>query len=265
MTVQPDPEFDRAIAVTSTSEGRYAGELSGGFVVGGGVNGGYVLAVLGAAVRQAAGEHPDPFSVSAHYLSASRPGRCEVAVEPLRTGRGTSTYSATLSQDGQARVTALATYGDLGRLSDDVRTTAEPPVLPPREECIANDTAPPGMEIPLLGRSEMLVSPDFRRPSGRGEVAAWFRLREGREPDPLALLFAVDALPPATFDLGFYGWAPTVSLAVHVRARPAAGWLRLRHATRNVAGGWFEEDAEVWDSAGRLVAQARQLALMPRG
>ena len=42
------------------------------------------------------------------------------------------------------------------------------------------------------------------------------------------------------------------------------GWLRLRHATRNVAGGMFEEDCEVWDSAGRLVAQSRQLARFPR-
>ncbi len=51
---------------------------------------------------------------------------------------------------------------------------------------------------------------------------------------------------------------------MHVRAAPAPGWLRVRHATRNVAGGMLEEDAEVWDSAGRLVAQSRQLARLPR-
>ena len=101
-------------------------------------------------------------------------------------------------------------------------------------------------------------------PSGRGMLQAWFRLAGGREPDPIALLAVADALPPVTFDLGRPGWAPTLELTVHVRARPAPGWLKVRHQTSNLAGGLFEEDCEVWDSAGRLVAQARQLARVPR-
>jgi hypothetical protein len=103
------------------------------------------------------------------------------------------------------------------------------------------------------------------RPSGRGVVRGWFRMADGREPDPLSLLLAVDALPPVTFDLGLPGWAPTLELTAHVRAVPAPGWLKIVHATRNFAGGLLEEDAEVWDSAGRLVAQSRQLARAPRG
>lgn len=51
---------------------------------------------------------------------------------------------------------------------------------------------------------------------------------------------------------------------MHLRALPAPGWLRVSHATRNLAGGHFEEDCEIWDSAGRLVAQSRQLARAPR-
>jgi hypothetical protein len=89
-------------------------------------------------------------------------------------------------------------------------------------------------------------------------------MKDPREPDPLLLLLAVDALPPVTFDLGLPGWAPTLELTAHVRASPAPGWLRVRHATRNLAGGLLEEDAEVWDAAGRLVAQSRQRARAPR-
>ncbi|GAA2150260.1 hypothetical protein GCM10009844_30990 [Nocardioides koreensis] len=36
------------------------------------------------------------------------------------------------------------------------------------------------------------------------------------------------------------------------------------HATRNMAGGMFEQDCDVWDAAGRLVAQSRQPARQPR-
>ena len=95
-------------------------------------------------------------------------------------------------------------------------------------------------------------------------MQGWLRTADGRDPDPMLLLLAVDALPPVTFDLGYTGWTPTLELTAHVRARPAPGWLRVRISTRNPAGGLLEEDAEVWDSAGRLVAQSRQLAAVPR-
>ncbi|WP_349238376.1 thioesterase family protein [Nocardioides sp. InS609-2] len=121
-----------------------------------------------------------------------------------------------------------------------------------------------------MDRFEMLFDPAYvgwatGQPSGNGVLQAWFRLKGERDPDPIELLMVCDALPPVTFDLGLPGWAPTLELTAHVRAVPAPGWLKLRHATRNIAGGMFEEDCEVWDSAGRLVAQARQLARPPRG
>lgn len=91
-------------------------------------------------------------------------------------------------------------------------------------------------------------------------MQAWFRFTDGREPDPYALLFAVDAMPPVAFEMGVSGWVPTLEMTVHVRAYPAPGWLRIVAQTRNLAGGHLEEDVEIWDSQDRLVAQARQLA-----
>lgn len=268
-------EFDTQIAMTreysSQRRSQYRTELAPGWVIGGGLNGGYLLAVIGAAVRRTMVRKPDPFTISAYYLSASKPGPADINVDIHRDGNAVSTVAVDLSQGDTTRVTALATFGKLDDLPDDVRTTAQPPQMPPPEECVPNSFAPPELRnvAPMLDRVEMLFHPDhvgwaIGKPSRRGELCAWFRLIDGREPDPISLLMVVDSLPPVTFDLGMPGWAPTLELTAHVRAKPAPGWLLVRHATRNMAGGMFEEDCEVWDSAGRLVAQSRQLARAPR-
>jgi len=270
-------EYDAHIAVTEVRSGdpatrAFDADLDAGWVVGGGVNGGFLLGTLGNAIRATVPGKPDPISVSAYYLSASTPGPARVTTSVKRDGGSVATVAAELWQGDEVRLTALATYGDLSTLPSDVETTAEEPDLPPRDRCVPNSMAPDDVKrlAPMMERFEMLFHPDHvgwavGQPSGQGVISAWFRLKDGREPDPISLLTVVDLLPPVTFDLGRPGWAPTLELTAHVRARPAEGWLKVRHATRNVAGGIFEEDCEVWDSAGRLVAQSRQLARLPRG
>ena len=123
--------FDKTTAVTPDGEGRYAAELDAGWVVGGGLNGGYLLSVLGNAMRAALPGKPDPLVVSAYFLGASAPGPATVDVEVRRSGGSTSTVAADLRQGDDTRITVLATYGDLDRNAADVRTTAQPFDLPP--------------------------------------------------------------------------------------------------------------------------------------
>jgi len=265
-------EFDGQIAVVAEeTPGRFRADLAAGWVVGGGVNGGYQLAVIGNAIAAALPAKPDPIAMSAYFLSPGAPGPAHIDVDVRRDGRRVATVAADLVQGDDTRITVLATYGDLAGQDGEVLTTAPEIDLPPLEECVSNSFAPPELRkiAPLLERFDMRFHPDqvgwtVGKPSGEGVLSAWFRLIDGREPDPIELLMVVDALPPVTFELGRMGWAPTLELSAHVRARPAPGWLKVRHQTRNVAGGMFEEDCEVWDSAGRLVAQSRQLALFPR-
>ena len=272
-------EFDRGIAASRRADQptTYDVELGAGWQIGAGINGGMLLATLGNALRSTfeADGHPDPIAISAYYLSASRPGPASVRTEVLRSGRSLSTATASLVQveDGRdtERLRALATYGDLAALPDEVHTTATPPDLPPPDDCISTDQAPPTFmrNAELLDRLDLRLDPAsagwaLGEPSGRGRIQGWLRMADDREPDPLLLLLAVDALPPVTFDLGQFGWTPTLELSVHLRARPAPGWLRVTHSTRNFAGGMLEEDAEVWDASGRLVAQSRQLARAPK-
>jgi hypothetical protein len=275
-----DSEFDRDTALTRREPGVYDIDLSAGWTIISAVNGGYLLAVLGRALADAH-PHSDPFTISAHYLTASQPGPAVVRTDVVRTGRTLSTGQASLFQyDEQGReverIRVLASYGDLDSLPDDVRTTAEPPAFPPLEHCFGPDGTASDVRLPSGGspvegssanadRLMLKLDPStlgwaLGKPSGKGEMRAWFGLADGRDADPFSLLLAVDALPPAAFEIGISGWVPTVELTVHIRCRPAPGPLRVSLTTRNLAGGFLEEDAEVWDSAGRLVAQSRQLA-----
>jgi len=269
-----DFEFDRLTAVLPAGDGLYAADLSPGWVVGGGVNGGYLLAVMAQALRAAVPAKPDPVALSAHYVSASTPGPATVSVDVRRDGGSVATAAIDVVQEGTARITALVTCGDLARFAErapEVRTTAKEPAMPPPDECIRSGDAPAEIKafVPMLDRFDLRLDPahaawGFGEPGLTGVIAGWFRWADGREPDALSLLTVCDVLPPVTFDLGMPGWAPTLELTLHLRAHPSPGWLKVRHETRNLAGGMFEEDCEIWDSAGRLVAQSRQLALVPR-
>jgi hypothetical protein len=81
------------------------------------------------------------------------------------------------------------------------------------------------------------------------------------------LLAAADGFPPSLLGRAEMGWLPTIELTVHVFGAPPADepWLRAVLRTRSVVGGLLDEDGELWDASGALVARFRQLAmLIPR-
>lgn len=258
-------EFDDDTAVVARGGGTYSAEITPRWNVGDKPNGGYLLAI---ALRAAAIESPlpHPFTATAHYLRASSPGPAMVDVELVRAGRSHATTEARLLQRDAEIVRVLATFGDLAALDGPTMVSGSPPALPPLEECLGGRGQLPGGGIVAMAeRFEIAADPDTLgwtrgEPTGTAFVGAWIRLVDGREPDPLSLAMITDALPPPVFDLGAAGWVPTIELTVHVRALPAPGWLRVAATTRFLQGGYLEEDAEVWDSGGTLVAQSRQLA-----
>ncbi len=270
----PRSDYDRAITLRpTTTPGRYAAEFSDQWLIGSAVNGGLVMALATTALATRIGEvggHLDPFAFSGYFLTASQPGDVVVDTEVLRSGRTLTTGQVSVSQPGRGgipveRMRALVSLGDLAASAVPIRAQAPPP-MPPPEDCVSSsEQRPPGLKASaLLDRLDLRLDPATAgwavgRPSGRGEIRAWLRLADGREPDPTLLLLALDGLPPVAFDLGIQGWAPTLEFTAHVRARPAPGWLQLRVTSENLSGGLMEEDAVVWDSTGRLVAQSRQL------
>lgn len=266
-----DAAFDRDTAVAPTGGGRWRATVAESWGTGHSPNGGYLLAIAARAVA-AAVQRPDPLSVTGHFLRPSVPGPVDVDVEVVRRGRAHATGTARLHQDGAERLRLLGVFGELGDLAGAAAGAGvdrSPPAIAPLQDCRSgHPELPGGIPVPLGRRLAVRFDPGSvgwadGRPSGRGELAAWVRLTDDRDPDPYALLFVVDALPPSAFELGVGGWVPTIELTVHVRARPAPGWLRVWLRTVSMSGGYLEEDAEVWDARDRLVATARQLALVP--
>ena len=258
--------FDADTAVAPAGDGRYNAHLTDRWTaLGGTPNGGYMLAVC---LRALAAEVPlpDPLVTSAYFLRPGAIGAAEVRTELVRTGRRTATGQSTLHQDGREIVRLVATFGDLGKAEGRTVGFATAPELPPPDETVdvLDGGSMPGVTITEQVDYRTAQPPGGTRgePGGEPRLEFWMRFRDGREPDPLALAALVDAAAPAVLDLGVRGSA-TLELTVQVRRRPAPGWLACRATTHHVIGGYHEEDFEIWDSHGRLVAQSRQFALLP--
>jgi len=257
--------FDVDTAVAAAGDGLFNATLTDRWNrLLGGPLGGYQIAVCLQALRQTM-PFPDPLVFSAFFLRPAQVGPAEVRTTTVRTGRRMATGEASLVQEGKEGVRLLATFTDLGEATGRTEELGTPPDLPSPEDAIDPLAGLSIDGVSIAERLEYRVAtpPGWLRgqPSGRPSADVWVRLKGGREPDLPTLALLVDALPLAILELGEPG-STTLELTAHLRARPAPGWLACHNETRHVDDGMHEEDVEVWDSRGRLVAQARQLAVL---
>lgn len=263
--------FERATAVTRIAPDRYSVTLSDEWTIGDKLHGGYLMAVAAkaAAARVAEGNpeaHPHVSAISATYVEPPVPGSAEVQTDVLRAGRSATQVQVRLVQDGKPCVSALLT---LGALSDDAPhwTSSEPAPLPPRARCVRIPVEAPGsgMRLPLMGVVEQHIDPAalgfaIGEPSRRGYVGTWVELADKSLWDSFSMLVALDPSPPVSLEMGIPGWAPTLQLTAFVRRLPAPGALQVHTSAAEIGGDRMDETTTVWDSAGRLVGQAVQLA-----
>ncbi|WP_169950256.1 thioesterase family protein [Microbispora sp. H11081] len=262
-------KFDEATQAIRVDDTTYDVCLDDGYSIGGPLNGGYLMATMLRAVVDAS-PHAHPVSTSAQFLRVARPGPARVLLEPLKTGRTAAMARARLVQDGESLIEMLVTTATLDAAAVPDWADGPSAAMPDVADCVRLPDPKPESNMNLGAQMELVFDPPTigwlgGEPTGRPESRAYFRLAEPQDPDPYVLALAVDALPPVVFSAGARGWAPTVELTWHLRALPAPGWLTLLGGGRLISDGWFDEEVEVWDSAGRLVAQSRQLARLGRG
>jgi len=275
--------FDEATIVHG-GEGFYTAELDPMWTVGCRPHGGYLLAIMARAAiacdtgrsassraEDADATHPHPLAASAVYVSSPDVGPATVTVEVLRRGRSASQVRAQLRQSDQVRVDAQFTLGQLVPDPEPVWTTDTVPDVAPFEECRRGSTDPRGtgmhvamlhlvdqrLDMSSLGKHDRSDPNPYR--GGSGEIRGWVAFADDTPFDPVSLLYAADSFPPATFTIGTAGWVPTLTLTAYLRGLPAPGPLRVRQRVGLLAGTLADQVCEVWDSAGRMVAQATQL------
>jgi hypothetical protein len=258
--------FSEVSGLAPAAPGSFEACVDGEWTVGGKPNGGYLLAMLGRAAS-AVSAHPDVISASAYYLHTPNPGPVVIDTQVLREGRSASQIQARMRQEDQNCVEALFITSRLDPAGAPHWGRGLPQVhRVPYDECPRLiPVLPDGGGVAIMEQIEVRLDPDthgFTRgePSGHGELRGWLALPGEEGFDPVSLLFAVDGFPPATFDIEFSGWVPTLELTVYVRALPAPGPVRVLQRAELIDAQRVDESCYVWDLAGRLVAQGRQLA-----
>jgi acyl-CoA thioesterase len=254
--------FEEDTAVEKAGDDLFVTDITDRWSIGGRPNGGYLMGTVLRAISERL-SNPRPLTSTGHFLSPAQPGPAEVRVKVLKEGRSLSTAQAVLSQDGRDRLAALTTFGPLAvegvtRIAENaptfgadlVSSTGRPTPFPIVERF--------EMEMPLEQSRAAAGHPDDI--DGPAEFVGRIRFADGMPAGPIAFPLLVDAFPPTAFRLGLFGWVPTLELTVHTRGEAAPGPLTLRVRSRYLVNGLMEEDGELWDGTGALVAISRQLA-----
>ncbi len=271
------PRFSDVMALrpVEARPGRFAANLDENWTIGPKVHGGVMVALCAKAAREAYLDEAaaDPagvraVAVSVNFLSAPDPGAVRLDTAVRKRGRRIGLVDVELLAGQRVCVHATVTLGALERSGDAPVLTVDQVAarMSPGPPAGVAAIAPghPAGEINNLARG-CHIHPVVPDPPAAGEAPlfrTWVRPRDGRVDDLFALMCG-DISLPAPYAAGRRGWAPTVQLTAYLRAIPADGWLRVVATAAEIGQEWFDEDHTVVDSAGRIVVQTRQLALVP--
>ncbi|HEY4026994.1 MAG TPA: thioesterase family protein [Candidatus Dormibacteraeota bacterium] len=265
--------FDDDIALQRSGPGDFDLDVPAHWrVARGATNGGYIAAAVTRALELTVADPArQPRSLTVHYVAGCGPGPAHLTVTKEREGRSLTTCSVRMTQGGATVALALAAFGH-PRPGLDFQHEPMPEAPPP------DTVAPWRLE---RGAPHFTGNWDYRwcvgaAPYSRAAEAVtggWIRPVLPRTVDaPMLAAMADSWIPPVLllFDR-VQGIVPTVDLTIHFRTG-----VPLHSATpddfsfavfrsRVGAEGYWESDGVIWSPDGRVLAQARQLAVFNLG
>lgn len=254
--------FDIDTLFEEQSAGILSGRITDNWSINGNPNGGYLVAVAAAGLLKSSEKQHTPV-LTANFISRCEPGKADLSTWEIAQSRQFCRMEARLLQKGREKMRMLATFADEPEKCLVKRYETSPPEMPPPEKCV---------QFPKLSKYTLYDNADVRldpsctgwmenRLSPVSEIKGWFSFRDAREFDICAVALAADAFPPAVLaSQGMVAWVPTLELSINIRNMPITRWLKCRFRTRFINCGLLEEDGEIWDENGEIVAISRQIA-----
>lgn len=225
-------------------------------------NGGYILAaMLGGLAEEL--DVTAPLVAAITYLAAPVNGPAVITCEPVRLGRRVQTGTATLHQGDRLIAQMTASYGE--RSGPDLELGSPPDLPDPASLPDPRDHGMPGGGIFDRVDYRLTGIPGYFRgaPTGDPRTELWQSRSDGRVADWSTLAFFCDSFAPPILELGpdTVRNSMTIQLTVHFHRLPTTPWIATRLTTHHLVEGYHDEDCELWDEQGNLLAQSRQLAL----
>lgn len=252
--------FDADLGMKQVEPGVFQAEISDRWSINGTPNGGYVMALISRAMEAVSNNTAAPI-VTATYMMRCEPGPASIYLEVFSKSPNYTRVMARLVQENVEKVRAWGTFSSDINGSGGVEYDGGPPEMVSYDEAFQT----PPMDIhSLLDRVELRFDPScvgwvFGEYSHPMQFKGYVRFKEERGLDASSILMFADVFPPPVFTAyGTGTWVPTLELSVNVRKIPRTNVLKGIFKSRFISSGFVEEDGELWDEEGNLVALSRQ-------
>ena len=264
--------FQNALKLENIEDNKFIVNPDTNYFVGSTPHGGYLMAVMHKALANVL-PHSTAITSSVQYLDRIDAKPFQLEVEVFKTGRGSSSGIVKLKQDDKICTTFTGTCSDFEFMKgyDDLQKPLPNIFLDEdRSEYVQMnyDKISKGFTPAFIQQLECSIHPDHAwwnrkadedNTDNEARCSAFLEMKGGR-PDQFCLSFYSDILPPVVCNkYGPLGWIPTITLTTHIRQLPSTNELYADFKATDINKGYFEQDCNIWDLNGNLVASSRQL------
>jgi len=264
-------QFQSALNLTKVSDSIFSFSPDPRYFVGNTPHGGYLKALMNKALSIIL-PHQHAINSNVYYLDRTENAPAELHVEVIRTSRGSSMGQVRLIQEGRLTCLFSGLFSDFNFMKGaNGLETKLPEIMSSVDEAdfqsMNYDKLKKGFTPSFIQQLNLRVHPkhawwdrDTKADDAEARCSAFLEL-EGGIPDAFVLSYLSDILPPVvTNKYGPLGWVPTLTLTTNIRQLPTTSKLFIDGIAKDLNNGYFEQDCNIWDMEGNLVATSRQIA-----